>query len=59
MSDKRSGSVLSGRHVCYGSRLCENVHEPRMPRIVFSIAYFASAIGFYIDEIEMENLRAS
>jgi len=34
-----------------------------MPRIVFSIAFLpteaASAIGFYIDEIEMEILHAS
>jgi hypothetical protein len=38
------------------------VHEPRVPIIVFSIAFFpeaGSAIGFYIDEIEMEILHAS
>src|SRR3979490_2853379 len=28
------------RDVRSGSRLCENVHEPRVPRIVFSIAFF-------------------
>src|ERR1700730_8883164 len=26
--------------VSVGSRLCENVREPRMPRIVFSFAFF-------------------
>src|ERR1700694_6027943 len=45
----RRPSQGSGRPKCkrervaedrFGSRLCENVHEPRMPRIVFSIAFF-------------------
>src|SRR6202158_3595509 len=26
-------------------RLCENVHEPRMPRIVFSIAFFRQKLS--------------
>src|SRR6266851_9214061 len=28
------------RHISTLPRLCENVHEPRMPGIVFSIAFF-------------------
>jgi hypothetical protein len=46
-----------------GARLCENAHEARMRRIVFSIAYLpiavASVIGFHIDEIEKDFLRAN
>jgi hypothetical protein len=47
--------------VRYGSRLCENALEPRMHRIVFSIAFFRQKlpIGFRIDEIETEILHAS
>ena len=35
-------TALRGRHShsIFVSRLCENVHEPRVPRIVFSIAFF-------------------
>ena len=46
-----------------GSRLCENAHQPRMPRIVFSIAFFRQKLSvqlvFTATKIEMEILRAS
>ena len=45
------------------AHLCENVHEPRMRRIVFSIVFLptvvASGVGFQIDEIETEFLHVN
>jgi hypothetical protein len=45
------------------AHLCENALEPRIRRIVFSIAFFrqkvAGAIGFRIDEIETKILHES
>src|SRR6267378_819249 len=34
------GTFRASRDVRLESRLCENVREPRMPRIVFSFAFF-------------------
>ncbi len=49
------------RDVSFGSRLCENVHERRMCRIVFSLfsTVTARAVLFLFNVIETNFLRAS
>jgi len=62
-SSRESGRGLVPQHVGYRSRLCENVHELRMRRIVFSIVFsrqwLPALLVFQIDEIETEFLHAN
>ena len=44
-------------YVASGSRLCENVHEPRMPRIVFSIAFFREKLPVQLVSASMKSRR--
>src|ERR1700694_6308069 len=62
----RRPSQGSGRPKCkrervaedrFGSRLCENVHEPRMPRIVFSIAFFREKLPVQLVSASMKSRR--
>src|ERR1700687_945174 len=46
-------TVLS--NVRFQARPCENVHEPRMPRIVFSIAFFQDKLPVQLVSASMKS----
>jgi hypothetical protein len=60
---RRADMSHGGQQVRIGPRLCENVHEPRMRRIVFSIPFsrrwLPALLVLKSTEIETEFLRAN